>query len=223
MDIPALTKEYTTPEISHNLRTSFLPLIPELEMVVGLVAEAADALIAGDRNLAYARLCQANLPTVRTYAARIICQTDPLVHRYPLIRHPKERQIRTPRPTESVKAKIYARDGCRCRYCGVRVIVPKAITVLANMFPELPELRTVSAEQHAAFFAMKAVVDHVIPWSVGGRNDESNLVTSCQCCNYGKWTYLIDEIDFIDPWTRPPVRDEWDGLDRLRRWRPERR
>ena len=116
-DIPALTKEYTTPEISHNLRTSFLPLIPELEMVVGLVAEAADALIAGDRNLAYARLCQANLPTVRTYAARIICQTDPLVHRYPLIRHPKERQIRTPRPTESVKAKIYARDGCRCRYC----------------------------------------------------------------------------------------------------------
>lgn len=211
------------PELSKQLRTSFMPLIPELEMVVEIMAEATDALIAGNRDLAYTKICQANMPTVRTYAARIIGKTDPLVHRYPLTRHPKERETPTPRPTENVKAKIYAHDGYRCRYCGVRVILPKAITVLANMFPELPELRTVvNAEQHAAFFGMKAVVDHVIPWSVGGRNDESNLVTSCQCCNYGKAYYLVAEIGFIDPQSRPPVRDEWDGLDRLCRWRPGR-
>jgi hypothetical protein len=204
---------------ANERRTSFLPLIPELEMVVELVAEATDALIADDKDLAYKKLCQANMPKVRAYAARIIGKTDPVVHCYPSVRHPRKRDSATPRPTESVKAKIYAHDGYRCRYCGVRVILPKAITVLANMFPELPELRSVvNAEQHAAFLGMKAVVDHVIPWSVGGPNDESNLVTSCQCCNYGKADYLLSEIGFADPWSRSPVRNEWDGLGRLCRW-----
>ena len=89
------------PESFNSSRTSFLPLIPELEMVVELVAEATDAVMGGDRKLAYARLCQANMPVVRTYAATIIGKTDPLVHRYPSVRHPKDRATPTPRPNES--------------------------------------------------------------------------------------------------------------------------
>lgn len=51
---------------------------------------------------------------------------------------------------------IFTRDGFKCRYCG-RTSVETTL-----------------------------VIDHVIPVSRGGANDDDNLVTSCQGCNSGK-------------------------------------
>lgn len=38
-------------------------------------------------------------------------------------------------------------------------------------------------------------VDHVIPVSKGGTNDDYNLVTSCKPCNMGKFVKTIDELE----------------------------
>lgn len=56
----------------------------------------------------------------------------------------------------SVRFTVLRRDGYTCRYCG----------------------------RKAPFVSLQ--VDHVVPWSIGGTNELSNLVTSCKECNLGK-------------------------------------
>lgn len=58
--------------------------------------------------------------------------------------------------TPSVRWKVFARDGFRCRYCG------------------------------AAGGEAVLVVDHVFPVARGGRDSLDNLVTACETCNQGK-------------------------------------
>ncbi len=58
---------------------------------------------------------------------------------------------------------VFKRDGFVCTYCGATA--PKA----------------------------KLVVDHVIPKSKGGSDDESNLTTACEPCNLGKSDKCLDQ------------------------------
>lgn len=60
------------------------------------------------------------------------------------------------RLSKGLRFEILARDGFRCRYCGVTAE---------------------SATLH---------VDHVVPRSMGGRDDAANLVAACSDCNMGK-------------------------------------
>lgn len=68
---------------------------------------------------------------------------------------------------------------------------------------------------HGAFFAMSASMDHVVPHSAGGTNEEENLVTACWSCQFGRGAWSLGEVGLLDPRTRPPVKDGWDGLGRL--------
>ncbi len=58
---------------------------------------------------------------------------------------------------KGLRYAVLHRDGFRCRYCGAS---PGDGVVLH--------------------------IDHIIPVSCGGLDDESNLATSCQACNLGK-------------------------------------
>jgi hypothetical protein len=58
--------------------------------------------------------------------------------------------------SKKLRFSVFERDGFTCRYCG-------------KTPPDV-----------------KLVVDHIEPVSKGGGDDESNLVTSCACCNGGK-------------------------------------
>lgn len=62
---------------------------------------------------------------------------------------------RTPIPP-GVRWKVFARDGFRCRYCGV--MAGDAVLV----------------------------VDHQHPVALGGRNNFDNLISACEECNQGK-------------------------------------
>lgn len=62
-----------------------------------------------------------------------------------------------------LRFSIFARDNFTCKYCG-------------KQSDEVP-----------------LHLDHVIPVSKGGTNDESNLVTSCRDCNLGKSNIEIDQ------------------------------
>ena len=67
------------------------------------------------------------------------------------------RQQERSRITPGVRSQVFARDGYRCRHCGI------------------------SADLGAVLH-----VDHIIPISKGGTSDLSNLQTLCQDCNLGK-------------------------------------
>jgi hypothetical protein len=61
-------------------------------------------------------------------------------------------------PNQTIRARLYQRDDYRCSYCG----------------------RDMTADNRAR------CLDHVIPYSHGGTNNEKNLVTSCKKCNAAK-------------------------------------
>jgi len=63
---------------------------------------------------------------------------------------------------------IFARDGFTCRYCGKQ---PPHVTL---------------------------VIDHVIPVSKGGTNDDGNLATSCNECNQGKSNIPLPDDSMSD-------------------------
>jgi 5-methylcytosine-specific restriction endonuclease McrA len=204
------------PEGFWALRPCFLPPIPELAAAADLLDEAADALLAGDRDRARKRLREANIPAVHAFAAKIMGPWDVHIHR----RRPMERptgllKAQDRRPSQSVEAKVFARDGWQCRYCGVRVVLPKARRILVDTFPDVVCWSGKDKDLHAAFYALSAVADHVVPHTLGGGSDENNLVTTCQCCNYGKGDRLLAEVGLIDPRTRPVVVNGWDGLERV--------
>jgi 5-methylcytosine-specific restriction endonuclease McrA len=205
-----------TEEIAmYELRTSFLPLIPEFDIATDLMAEAADALIAGDLDQARIKVREANIQPVHAFTARVLRSWKDPIHELRCVE--QLRPITALDPVRSasskLKAKIYTEDGYRCRYCGVRVVLPDACLIFRQAFPEL-DVRT-DRELHAVFYALKATYDHVIPHSLGGRTNRSNLVTACQSCNYGKGLRTLAQIGFVDPWTRPPIVDGWDGLGRM--------
>lgn len=58
---------------------------------------------------------------------------------------------------------VFARDNYTCVYCGAK--------------PDRWLLE----------------MDHVVPRSRGGSDDQSNLVTACQSCNGSKWAWLPSE------------------------------
>lgn len=60
--------------------------------------------------------------------------------------------------------RVLNRDGFRCTYCG-----------------RTPE------------HGITLHIDHVYPQSLGGNNDETNLVTACSECNLGKSATLLEE------------------------------
>lgn len=197
-------------------RMCLLPPIPELAIAADLLDEAADALLAGDRDRARARLREADTPTVHAFAAKIMESWDTVIHRRRQVERPiNVTKVPDRRPSQGIQTEVFARDAWRCRYCGVRVVLPKARKVLVDAFPDAVCWSGKDKGLHAAFFALSAVADHVMPHVLGGSSDVNNPVTTCQCCNYGKGDRLLGEAGLIDPRTRLPVVDAWDGLGRL--------
>lgn len=68
-----------------------------------------------------------------------------------------------PKVSKALRFEILRRDNFRCHYCGTEAT---------------------HTELH---------VDHVVPQSLGGTNDPSNLVTACAECNSGKAGRTLDE------------------------------
>ena len=200
-------------------RESFLVPIPELAKAADLLSQAADQMVAGNADQARELLRQADMPILRAYTASAMSSVTEGVHRWRAVENlpreiPKsERGKRAPSPAEEVA--IITRDGFRCRYCGCRVVFRKAQTALSRALPGAVHWGNRDIELNAAFYTLKAVLDHVVPHAHGGGSDADNLVTSCQPCNYGKGNWFIEQVGLKDPRLRPPIVDSWDGLTRL--------
>ena len=90
---------------------------------------------------------------------------------------PEEVAARQYGPVES--ARVFVRDGFVDRYTEARLIFPPVLrvvsAVLPSEFPFHPNWkRTVT---HPTFWEVGATVDHLVPVTRGGVDDESNWIT----------------------------------------------
>jgi len=122
------------------------------------------------------------------------------------------------KPNVGMQDTLLYRDHFRCRYCGIPVISERIL----DLFQKLVGVNYFKAkgrsniERHGAVMAFRANFDHVIPRTLGGSDNEGNLVVACWSCNYGKWNYTLAQLGITDPRERPAAAiDNWDGLSSL--------
>ena len=99
--------------------------------------------------------------------------------------------------------ELFERDGFRCRYCDDPVLPRKVFERLQYQVGtmDLPLGRT-NLTRSGFYLMFVATLDHVLPWSLGGRTDSSKLVTSCWPCNYGKANYTVEQLGISNPLNR---------------------
>lgn len=203
---------------SDRSRPCFLPPIPELALAADWLSLAVDATLQGREDEAKRWIAEADLPVLGEFAQRITGKVDPAIHwqaRMPttvLADRVKQRM-----PSASVEYGIYQRDGWRCRFCEIRIISPNARKRLVALYPTVARWGRANRDKHHGLSALTATLDHILPHSRGGTNDDTNLVAACGMCQFGRGHWTLEEVGFTDPRDRAPIVDGWDGLTRLLR------
>jgi len=108
--------------------------------------------------------------------------------------------------------RVFVRDGFIDRYSGERLIFPPVLRVLSSVLPEdfpyHPNWKT--DVTHPAYWQVAATIDHYVPVTHGGADDETNWVTTSMAHNQAKMNWMLVELG----WTLHPEGDIqlWDGL-----------
>jgi hypothetical protein len=108
--------------------------------------------------------------------------------------------------------RTFMRDGFLDRYSGARLVFPPVLRVLSFALPEAfpyhPNWKT--DQTHPAYWELSATLDHLVPVTRGGPDDESNWVTTSMARNSAKSNWTIEELGWhLFP---PGAVAEWDGL-----------
>ena len=119
------------------------------------------------------------------------------------------------RSSAAFKEKVHHRDGYNCRFCGMPVVRSQTRKRMRDAYSAAINWGDKEIHQHAAFQAMWAQYDHIVPHSRGGTNDLDNLVLTCAPCNFGRAGYSLHEVGVSDPRSRLPMQYQWDGLERF--------
>ena len=142
------------------------------------------------------------------------------VPEWPQVAKPELNGPLAKQPTESLKRKVYERDGYRCRYCAMHVFtrnkgsrIHKLIEAFSDLTPGLHLINGslygsgksggIKNVDYAKFLWSLAAPDHVVPRSHGGQTDLDNLVTSCSGCNYSKMDLTLEQMNVRPPKTLP--------------------
>jgi 5-methylcytosine-specific restriction endonuclease McrA len=114
--------------------------------------------------------------------------------------------------TDVQAVRIFIRDGFIDRYSGNRLIFPGVLRVLSMLLPEeIPyHPNWKMSDCHIVFWELSPTIDHVVPISRGGTDDERNWVCTSMLRNAAKAHWTLDELG----WTLLPEGNyrEWDGL-----------
>ena len=98
------------------------------------------------------------------------------------------------------------------RYSGIRLVCPAALRLISkqlpDQFPFQANWRTDAC--HFAFYELTPTIDHILPVSRGGADDDSNWATTSMLRNSAKANFTLDELG----WSLWPPGDakNWDGL-----------
>ena len=111
-----------------------------------------------------------------------------------------------------LEPEVMERDGFRCRFCGVPVVLRRAQDRMNALVGDdvFPMGRT-NATRHGVRLCLTATMDHVEPHGRGGGSGLDNLVTACTACNYGKGSHILEVLGLEDPRDREPIVTGWDG------------
>ncbi len=200
-------------------RYSLISHPPESSVVLDLMSEAADLLVEGRITDAYEKIKQANSDSLRHwFHYKAQRSSDRLSeHGIEVSYPPKTLPAKHGRPTKKVEHRIFERDNWHCRFCGIRVIDRRVRTIMSRLIPDKQLLRGRGNLKRHACYVVSTSLDHVLPRSWGGTNDESNLVTACWPCQFSRMENRIDECRIFDPRDREPIQSNWDGLLRVKR------
>ena len=118
-----------------------------------------------------------------------------------------------PRKYGPVEAtRVFIRDGFVDRYSGQPLLFPPVLRVLSNVLPaEFPFHPNWKTEvTHPAYWELGATVDHLVPVTLGGADEESNWVTTSMSRNSAKMNWTLDQLGWqLFP---PGEFTEWDGM-----------
>src|SRR4051812_30781608 len=107
---------------------------------------------------------------------------------------------------------VFLRDGFIDRYSGDRLVVPAVLRVVSAELPnDFPFHRNWKlSDCHVAYWDLCPTIDHMVPVSQGGGDDEANWVTTSMRRNAAKGGFSITQMG----WTlHPPgALAQWDGL-----------
>jgi len=201
-------------------RRCFREPIPEVAEAAKLLDGAVSAHLSGDFCTAKELIRLADRPVIRAWTESIWGAKSPYLCYRELSGSPptlpRENRIPLRMPTWEKKQAMHARDGHRCRFCGILVVRKEIRARIMAAYPLEAPWGKKNAEQHAALQAMWAQYDHILPHSRGGTSELSNMVVTCAPCNFGRMEYTLEEVGLADPRDREPVRSTWDGLERFR-------
>jgi hypothetical protein len=107
---------------------------------------------------------------------------------------------------------ICTRDRFVDRYSGRRLVLPGALRLLSKVMPEeFPfHANWKMSESHVMWWELCPTVDHVQPVARGGKDDESNWVTTSMLRNSAKANWTLDEFGWV--LLRDEQLNKWDGL-----------
>ena len=193
--------------------------VPEIQVAAEYLDDAVSAHLVGNFELAEYLILAADMAEVREWTQSIWGNASPYVKPRVLPNAPavlgKDQRIVERMPSGAVLVEIHRRDGFHCRFCGVPVIRKVVRTLLAKLYASALRWERTNLGQHAAFQAMWAQYDHVLPHARGGDNSLTNTVLTCAPCNFGKMNYTLEQLNLSDPRERPPSISSWDGLERI--------
>jgi hypothetical protein len=199
-----------------SIRRCLREPVPEIAEAARLLDAAVTAHLNGDRERTESFLRQADMPAVRAWTESLWGRNSQYALRGSSpkpIEHDGRANERMPRA--DLRRELHARDGYHCRFCGIPVIRKEIRQRFCSLYSNLTLWGRKNIDQHAAFQAMWAQYDHVVPHWRGGGNGLQNLVVTCAPCNYARMGYTLEEAHIANPFDRQPLKATWDGLERL--------
>lgn len=113
---------------------------------------------------------------------------------------------------EREKTRVFLRDGFIDQYRGTRLVYPPALRLISDAlpsaFPYTPNWKM--SQTHIAYWELSATIDHLVPVTRGGVDNESNWVCCSQLTNGIKANWTLEECGW--KLHKPGRFEEWDGL-----------
>lgn len=135
---------------------------------------------------------------IKDWVESIIWRRSPYIQYREVPRSPqilqKEKRVPIRMPNQEEKRKIHERDLYQCRFCGTPVIRKEVREYLIKLYPHSIRWWKTNTSRHAAFFAMWAQYDHILPHARWWDNSLDNLVLTCTACNFWRMNYTLEEV-----------------------------
>lgn len=152
---------------SSTPRNCFRDPIPELFDAARYLDAAVSAHLSGHLELSSQLFQLANNPIIWAWIDSVWGKNSPYVNIQKSSSAPTSvicnSRESARMPSSAQKRALHERDGYHCRFCGLPVVRSETRKSISSVYPEAVPWGKTNNSQHAAFQAMWAQYDHVVP------------------------------------------------------------